>query len=85
MSRTMVCDGNVEALELFFGRRIDEILLYCDYDRQNEVSLELESVVNEKLGLEKGDFKLTYTFDHRFVYDEIAKMPVWWDYERSYE
>ena len=85
MVRDVVRDGNVEALELFFGRRIDEILLYCDYDRQNEVSLELERVVNEKLGLSEGDFKLTYTFDHRFVYDEIAKMPVWWDYERSYE
>ena len=85
----MVCDvvrdGNVEALEMFFGRGIDEILLYCDYDSNNPVTIELERTANEKLGLAEGDFKLTYTFDHRFVYDEIAKMPVWWDYERSYE
>ena len=28
---------------------------------------------------------MTYTFDHRFVYEDIVKMQVWWDYERSYE
>jgi len=85
MVRDVVRDGNVEALELFFGRGIDDILTYCDYDYANEVTLELEKTVNEKLGLTKGDFKLTYTFDHRFVYDEVAKMKVWWDYEKSYE
>lgn len=78
-------ERNVEALELFFGRGIQDILLYCDYDSNNPVTIELESVINEKLGLNKGDFKLTYTFDHRFVYEEIVKMQVWWDYERSYE
>lgn len=35
--------------------------------------------------VEAGDLKLTYTFDHRFVYEEISKMKVWWDYEKSYE
>ena len=85
MVRDVVRDGNVEALEMFFGRGIDDILTYCDYDSKNETTIELERTVNEKLGLAAGDFKLTYTFDHRFVYDEIAKMSVWWDYERSYE
>ena len=83
--RDIVRDGNVEAIELFFGRGIDEILMYCDYDNRNEVTIELEKTVNEKLGLAEGDFKLTYTFDHRFVYDEVARMHVWWDYEKSYE
>lgn len=78
-------NGNVETLEIFFGRGIEDILLYCDYDSNNPVTIELENMINEKLGLNKGDFKLTYTFDHRFVYEEIAKMQVWWDYERSYE
>lgn len=85
MVRDIVHDRNVEALEMFFGHGINDILMYCDYDSQNDVTLELERTVNEKLGLEDGDFKLTYTFDHRFVYDEISKMQVWWDYERSYE
>ena len=70
---------------MFFGRGIDEVLLYCDYDSSNPLTIEIESIVNEKLGLNEGDFKLTYKFDHLFVYDEIVKMPVWWDYERSYE
>ena len=78
-------NGNVEALEIFFGRGIEDILLYCDYDSNDPVTVELENVINEKLGLNKGDFKLTYTFDHHFVYEEIAKMQVCWDYERSYE
>ena len=85
MVSEVVRDGNVDALEMFFGRGISDILLYCDYDSQNEITLELERTINQKLGLAEGDFKLTYTFDHRFVYEEIAKMPVWWDYERSYE
>ena len=85
MVRDVVRDGNVEAIEMFFSRGIDEVLTYCDYAYDNDVTLELEKTVNEKLGLEAGDFKLVYTFDHRFVYDEVAKMPVWWDYEKSYE
>ncbi|MBR2856087.1 MAG: hypothetical protein IKB85_01485 [Bacteroidales bacterium] len=86
MVRDVERDGNVEAMELFFGRGIDEILTYCDYDYyENDVTIELEKTVNEKLGLEAGEYKLTYTFDHRFVYDEVVKMKLWWDYEKSYE
>lgn len=81
--RDIVKDKNVEALELFFGMTVDRIICNCDSD--GDVSRQLAATVNEKTGLTPGDYQLTYTFDHRFVYEEIAAMKTPWDWEKSYE
>lgn len=62
---------------------IDRIINGCDDGE--ELSKAMTNVVNEKFGLPAGEYFLTFTFDHRFVYDEIASMEVPWDWEKSYE
>ena len=79
----IVRDKNVETLEKFFGESMSDIISCCD--NGGDVSKKLADVVNEKFNLAVGEYQLTYTFDHRFVYDAIACMKLPWDWEKSYE
>lgn len=78
-------DANVETIETFFGRGIDEIIHNCDDNFDNVIAEQLAEKINEKLGYLPEEYRLTYTFDHRFVYDTISSMKIDWDLERSYE
>lgn len=80
--RKVVHDRNVETIERFFGMPIEDIICCCDDG--DEISRKLNSIANEKFGLPAGEYLLTYTFDHRFVYEEIAAMRLPWDWETSY-
>lgn len=81
--RDIIRDKNVETLERFFGESVSDIL--CNCDSGGELAEKLARTINEKFNLPAGEYQLTYTFDHRFVYDEIATMKLPWDWERSYE
>ena len=45
----------------------------------------MAETIKEKLGYLPEEYILTYTFDHRFVYDTISSMKIDWDLEKSYE
>ena len=79
----VVRDKNVEMIENFFGESFIDIIRNCD--NGEEVSMKLTELVDKKFELPAGEYQLTYTFDHRFVYDEIAAMKLSWDWEQSYE
>lgn len=78
-------DANVETIESFFGRGIDEILLNFDYRYDKTIASQLAETIQDKLGYLPEEYILTYTFDHRFVYDTISSMKIDWDLEKSYE
>lgn len=78
-------DINVDTIETFFGRGIDEILLNCDHRYDETIASQLAETIQDKLGYLPEEYILTYTFDHRFVYDTISSMKIDWDLEKSYE
>ena len=78
-----VRDRNIETLERFLDMPIERIINGCDDGE--ELSKAMTNLVNEKFGLPTGEYFLTFTFDHRFVFDEIAAMKLPWDWEKSYE
>lgn len=78
-------DGNVETIEAFFGEGIEDILLNCDGRYDKTLAEQLAETIKEKLGYLPEEYILTYTFDHRFVYDAISSMKIDWDLEKSYE
>lgn len=75
----------METIEIFFGRGIDEILLNCDHRYDEIIASQLAETIQDKLGYLPEEYILTYTFDHRFVYDTISSMKIDWDLEKSYE
>lgn len=81
--RDIVRDKNIETIEKFFGESFIDIIRNCDNGQ--EVSMKLAEIVGRKFDLPAGEYQLTYTFDHRFVYDEIAAMKLSWDWGKSYE
>lgn len=78
----VVRDKNVETIEKFFGESFIDIIRNCD--NGEEVSMKLAEIVDRKFDLPAGEYQLTYTFDHRFVYDEVAAMKLPLDWEKSY-
>ena len=79
--RDIVRDKHIETIEKFFGESFIDIIRNCD--NGEEVSMKLAEVVGRKFDLPAGEYQLTYTFDHRFVYDEIAAMKLSWDWGKS--
>lgn len=80
-SSEVVRDKNIEAIETFFSRDISEILTMCIGGDTSE----LDAIASLKLGLQPREYKVCMTWDHKFVFDEIAAMRPSWDWETSYE
>lgn len=79
----VIRDRNVDALELFFGMKIEDVLNLCDSD--SDKASKMAKLVNETFGLASGEYLLTFSFDHRFIYDEISSMKLPWDWKTSYK
>ena len=53
-------DANVETIESFFGRGIDEILLNFDYRYDKTIASQLAETIQDKLGYLPEEYILTY-------------------------
>ena len=93
-------DANIEAIEKFFGFDIDKIVGFIDdymhgrYQKEEE-SKAYDSMCKKIYDMQAPSFvgcdykmvyELTFTMDHRFVYDTIKDLNMAsYDFEKSYE